>query len=187
MLDFDQAVAALENAVGIALDSIARGERGINEDQFVNTVLERVAEQTKAGEFDRAAKEVDEALVELDRRETEQREALQRSRVALLEAGVEQDILRRDAPAVARRVECIADTEEPDDQRATLSRPCGSRQDEFYVEGRDKGLNFSLEIADRDRAADAPFRARRRPTGMALNNLGMRSQPSASARPAPRG
>jgi tetratricopeptide (TPR) repeat protein len=145
-LDFDQAVAALENAVAIALESIARGQRGTNEDDFVNAVLERVAEQTKAGEFDQATKEVDAALVELDRREIEQRDALQRSRIALLEAGIEQDILRRDALAVARRVERIAATEEPDDstQRFEALR---RRQDIFHVEGRDKGLNFSLEIA----------------------------------------
>jgi tetratricopeptide (TPR) repeat protein len=145
-LDFDQAVAALENAVGIALDSIARGERGTNQDQFVNAVLERIAQQTKDGEFDKAAKEVDAALVELDRREIEQREALQRSRIALLEAGIEQDTLRRDALAVAQRVERIAATEEPDDSArrfAALRR----RQDMFDNEGRDKGLNFSSEVA----------------------------------------
>jgi tetratricopeptide (TPR) repeat protein/pimeloyl-ACP methyl ester carboxylesterase len=145
-LDFDQAVAALENAVAIALESIARGERGTNQDQFVNTVLERVAEQTKAGEFDRAAKEVDAALVELDRRQAEQRESLQRSRIALLEAGIEQDILRRDAVAVALRVARIAATKEPTDtaQRFEVLR---QHQDSFHIEGRDKGLNFSLEIA----------------------------------------
>jgi tetratricopeptide (TPR) repeat protein len=171
-LDFDQAVAALENAVGIALDSIARGRRGTNEDDFVNALLERVADQTKAGQFDQATQEVDAALVELDRREIERREALQRSRIALLKAGIEQDILRRDALAVARRVARIAATEEPDDssQRFEALR---KRQAIFHVEGRDKGLNFSLEIAIEiarstvNCAQDADQR------GAALNDLGV--------------
>jgi tetratricopeptide (TPR) repeat protein len=145
-LDFEQSVKELENAVAIALEAIARGQRGTNEDEFVNSALKRVAEQTKAGEFDRATKEVDAALVELDRREIDQRGALKRSRIALLEAGIEQDILRRDAAAVARRVERIAATEKPDDSAkrfANLRR----WQEAFDVGGRDRGLNFFLEIA----------------------------------------
>jgi hypothetical protein len=51
---------------------------------------------------------VDEALAELDQRDAERRQSLQRSRETLLEAGVEQDLLRRDPVAVARRVEAIA-------------------------------------------------------------------------------
>jgi tetratricopeptide (TPR) repeat protein len=171
-LDFDQAIAALENAVGIALESIARGERGTNQDGFVNAVLERVAEQTKAGDFDQAVKEVDEALVELDRREIEQRQALKRSRVALLEAGVEQDILRRDAIAATRRIERIAIIEKPSDnpQQLDILR---QRLNTFYIEGRDKGLNFSLEIAIEiarltlHSALDSDQR------GVALNDLGV--------------
>jgi len=174
-LDFEQSVKELENAVAIALETIARGRRGSNEDEFVNDVLKRVAEQTKAGEFDRATKEVDDALVELDRREIEQREAMQRSRIALLEAGIEQDILRRDAAAVARRVERIAATTEPDDavRRFVALR---RRQDIFDIEGRDKGLNFSLEIAIEiarltlNCAHDADQR------GAALNDLGISLQ-----------
>src|ERR1700730_18845170 len=42
VLDFRQAVTELERAVEIALDVIARGERGTNDDAFVNTVLARV-------------------------------------------------------------------------------------------------------------------------------------------------
>ena len=171
MLDFDQAVAALENTVGIALDSIARGSRGTNEDDFLNTVLERVGERTKAGEFDRAAQEVDAALVELDQRQIEQRDALQRARITLLEAGVDQDILRRDAPAVARRVERIAAIEEPNDSRRRF-QVLRRRQDVFYVEGRDKGLNFSLQIAIDIARLTINCAQDNHQRGAALNNLG---------------
>lgn len=170
-LDFERSVKELENAVALALETIARGKRGTNEGEFVNAALKRVAEQTKAGEFERPTKEVDTALAELDRRDIEQRDAMQRSRIALLEAGIEQDILRRDAPAVARRVERIAVTEEPDDpaRRFTALR---RRRDIFYIEGRDRGRNFSQQIAikiarpTRNRAQDADQR------GAALNDLG---------------
>jgi hypothetical protein len=174
-LDFDQAVAALENAVGIALDSIARGARGTNQDRFVNAVLQSIATRTKAGEFDRAAKEVDAALVELDQRESEQREALQRSRIALLEAGIEQDILRRDALSVARRVERIATTEEPDDSVRRFEA-LRRRQDMFDIEGRNKGLNFSSEIAIEIARLTLRFAAGSGQRGAALNDLGVALQ-----------
>ena len=92
MLDFDQAVVELERAVDVALDVIARGERGTNYDAFVDLVLSKVAEKTRLGDFDGGAQAVDEALIDLDRREAEQRDIFRRSRVALLEAGVGQDI-----------------------------------------------------------------------------------------------
>ena len=41
-LDFERAITELERAVEIALDVIARGERGSNEDAFVNAVLAEV-------------------------------------------------------------------------------------------------------------------------------------------------
>ena len=43
VLEFEQAVTELECAVAIALDVIARGEHGTNEDAFVNAVLAQVA------------------------------------------------------------------------------------------------------------------------------------------------
>jgi tetratricopeptide (TPR) repeat protein len=174
-LDFNQSVKEIENAVAIALEAIARGERGTNEDQFVNSVLERVAERTKAGDFDSAANEVDAALAELDQRENEQRDALKRSRIALLEAGVEQDILRRDAPAAARRVERIAATEEPDDnsRRFNALRRC---QDLFDIEGREKGLNFSLEIAIEIARLTVAGALDMDQRGVALNDLGISLQ-----------
>ena len=147
VLDFDQAVVEVEHAVDVALEVIARGERRGNLDEFVEAVLRRLAETTRAGEFDRGSREVDGALRDLDRREAEHREATRRSRVALLEAGVEQDTLRRDAAAVARRIEALAGVEEPAD-RPAWTAAFRRRWDALYEEGRDKGINFSLEVAE---------------------------------------
>jgi len=44
VLDFEQAVTELERAVEVALDVIARGERGTNDDAFVDAVLARVSD-----------------------------------------------------------------------------------------------------------------------------------------------
>ena len=145
-IDLDQAVVELRSAVGIALDVIAKGERGTNEGAFVEDVLKRLAETTKRGDFDSGAKAVDDALAELDRREEEQRATSRRSREILLEAGVKQDLLRHDPAAVARRIEVIAALE------TTKGPPAWSpkyreQRDAFYAEGRDKVVNLSLEVA----------------------------------------
>jgi tetratricopeptide (TPR) repeat protein len=145
-IDLDQAVVELRNAVGIALGVIARGERGTNQEAFVEDVLKRLAETTKKGDFDGGAKAVDEALAELDQREEEHRAASRRSRETLLEAGVEQDLLRRDPVAVSRRIEAIAAMETTDGNPA-WSPKFRKRWDAFYAEGGDKGINLSLEAA----------------------------------------
>ncbi len=145
-LDFDQAVVEVEHAVGIALDVIARGERGGNLDAFVEAVLRRLAETTRAGEFDRGSLAVDDALRDLDPQEAEQFDAMRRSRMALLEAGIEQDTLRRDAAAVAQRIEALVAVEQPS-ERPAWTPAFRQRRDALYTQGRDKGVNFSLEVA----------------------------------------
>jgi tetratricopeptide (TPR) repeat protein len=71
---------------------------------------------------------------------------MRRSRTALLEAGIEQDTLRRDAAAVARRIEALVAAEHPG-ERAAWTPAFRQRWDALDEEGRDKGINFSLEIA----------------------------------------
>jgi hypothetical protein len=95
MLDFDQALVELEHAVTVALDVITRGERRANQEDFLDVVLARVAENTRVGEFDEGASAIDQALTELDT-------TYRRSRVALLEEGVKVDTLRRDASSIIR-------------------------------------------------------------------------------------
>jgi tetratricopeptide (TPR) repeat protein len=145
VIDLDQAIKELEYLVGIALDVIAKGERGTNDDTFVNDVLKRLAVTTKAGLFDSGSQAVDQALTELDRREEEQRDNLRRSRETLLEAGVKQDILRRDALAVAHRIEAIAALD------SVNGHPAWSQKYQEWLqmllaEG-ERGVNFSLEVA----------------------------------------
>lgn len=147
LLDFDQAVAALEQLIDTALDVIAKGNRPSNEDAFVSDVLKTVAAYTLEGENEQASRAVDDALRELDRRAQEQAEALRQSRLTLTRAGFEQDSLRRNAPAAARRVLQIVELENAGADHERLFAALRSRQDEFYERGRDKGNNFDLLIA----------------------------------------
>src|SRR4051794_32695667 len=97
-LDFEQAVTELERAGEVALDVIARGERSSNDDAFGNAVLARVAERVRSDDLDGGAQAIDSALAEIDAQ-------YRRSQTTLLEEGVKVDTLRRDAAAVARRIE----------------------------------------------------------------------------------
>jgi tetratricopeptide (TPR) repeat protein len=124
------------------LDVIAKGELHAAETAFVESVLKRLAETTGKGDFDAGAKAVDDALATLDRQATDQRQ----TRKALLEAGVEHDFLRRDAAAVARRIEAIAALDSPD-AIAAWSQTYWHRFNRFFAEGQDKSDSLSLEAA----------------------------------------
>ncbi len=145
-LDFEQAITELEHAVEIALDVIARGERGGNEDAFDNTVLAEVAEKTRNNDLDGGAQAIADALAEIDRREAAQRETVQRERIALLDAAIKQHILRRDALAVAEQIEHLIAVQQVA-ERPAWHPAFRAQYDEYLNDGRDKGINFSLEVA----------------------------------------
>ena len=89
-----------------------------------------------------------EALADIDRRETAQRETAQRERIALLDAGIRQHTLRRDAVAVA----VAEQIERGIAVRHATERPpwhpeFRARYDEYEADGETKGINFSLEVA----------------------------------------
>ena len=146
VIDFVQAVVELESAVEVALEVIARGERSTNADEFVAKVLSEIAEKTKREDFDGGARAVDDALAELDRREVKQRDEARHARVALLEAGVRQDTLRRDAVAVAARIAALVTVQQPAGRPAWLPE-FRKDYDTYYKEGEAKGINFSLSVA----------------------------------------
>jgi hypothetical protein len=171
-LDFDQAVAELERAVETALDVIKRGQQGTDEDDFVNTVLAKVADRTKNDDLDGAAQELDDALAELARQEAEQREAARRKRTLFLEAAVEQHTLRRDAVAVAARIEMLVGLDQPTERPAWLPE-FRERFDALYEEGQTKGINFSLSVAielARRMASTARYEAERGVAAILLGN-----------------
>ncbi len=169
-LDTEQAVKELENAVEIAREVIARGERKTNQDKFIEEISKKVGEATARGEIDLAAKTVETGLEELNRREAEALQSARKTREAVLELGLEQDLLRRDAFAAAARIEAIVALEAPEEP--LWSAAYRARQDGFFEEGKDKGVNLSLDVAA-EMAQRMLFAARDADQrGSALNLLG---------------
>ena len=127
----------LENAVEVAIRVQAEGRQGSNLGDFVDEVLRRVAALAAQNQYDTAAQEIDAALGQ------EQADSTAR-RIRLLDAGLAQDILRRDPESAARRLIQKADLEAGGVAAvATL----WTLWVEWNERGRDKGLNFDLAIA----------------------------------------
>jgi tetratricopeptide (TPR) repeat protein len=144
--DFDQALLELERAVSVAVEVAEQGRRSSNVGDFVNLVLERIAEKSANGQFDEAAKEADTAFAQWERDETERRDAADAGGLIILDAGLRQDILRRDPVSAAARIERMVTLENPNDRVARF-KAMRKRQDEWYISGRDKGLNFDLQVS----------------------------------------
>jgi tetratricopeptide (TPR) repeat protein len=146
LLYFDQAVKELSAAADTAVENVDMAARGSNLGDFVDAVLARIAAKTRAGDIEGAAREADQGFAEWGRAEAERHALSRRSGIALLEAGLRQDILRRDALAAAHRVERIVALEHPDDASARFEA-MRERQGAFYARGSDRGVNFDLLVA----------------------------------------
>jgi hypothetical protein len=102
VLDFPQALVEVRAAVETAVQTMETGARPSNLGQLVDTVLAGIAAKTRDGDIEGAAREADQGFAEWQRAEAERRALSVRSGIALLEAGLRQDVLRRDAPAAAQ-------------------------------------------------------------------------------------
>ncbi|MBS7540131.1 tetratricopeptide repeat protein [Ancylobacter lacus] len=168
--DFDQALRELERAVVIAIEAGATPARAGNLDAFVGQELARVAELSNAGRFDDAAAEAERAIARWEREEEERRKRALADGLALLEAGIRQDLLRRDAQAAAAKIARRVELEVAD--RAGLFQRLRAVGGEWFVWGRDGGLNLDLEVSIElariafEVAGDADER------GVGLNELG---------------
>jgi tetratricopeptide (TPR) repeat protein len=171
ILDLDQALQELTAAVEVAIEVSENDKRGSNLGDLVDGVLARVAAKTRAGDIEGAAAEADQGIAEWEQAEGERRAVSFRSGVVLLEAGLKQDILRRDASAAAARVARISALEHPDDVAARF-KMMRERQDTFFARGRDKGVNFDLLIAIEIARLSIEAAQDRQQRGTALNDLG---------------
>jgi tetratricopeptide (TPR) repeat protein/pimeloyl-ACP methyl ester carboxylesterase len=170
-LTLKQAVVEVSAAVEIAANVIERGEHGANVGGVVDAVLARIAEKTRAGDFDGAARDADNGFAEWERAEAERLETSVRGGISLLEAGLEQNILRRDATAVARRVEKVVLLEHPDEGSGRFAA-IRARKNTFYARGRDKGINFDLLVAIEIARLTLISANTKEERGTALNDLG---------------
>lgn len=177
-----QAFVELENMVELAIHGRWKEREASNLGPFVDEVLDRVSEFTARGELNDAAAAIDAALA----REAEEARLLEERRqesrarsLRLLDAGIEQDLLRRDADSAAARIVEKAKIDLPDG--ASLFDHLLLHQNEWYESGRDKGLNLDLEVAIAlarwtvDLASDVDEHGTAQNNlGNALSELGMR-------------
>ena len=169
-LDFAEAVVEVSHAVDIAMKVVAEGSSG-SSDQLVDEVLKRIAERTKANDPAGATREAEEGFARWQKQEAERRASAAATGVALLEAALKTDLLRFDATAAAERVEKIASLQHENDPKA-LFEALRVRQDQFDAEGRDKGVNFSLEVAIAIGQREVALAQGPDENGVAQNDLG---------------
>ncbi len=165
--DFDGAIKGLARALKTATDMQQRAALPSNIGEAVDAVLKRMAELNEVGELDAAAAEVDRALAAADIAGA----ALEARKLALLNAGIEQDILRRNpGSAAARLVARLAlEVAEPGVRFAALR----DLRNEWYERGRDKGLNFDTEVAVALAQASVDLAEGADQRSTALNDLGV--------------
>ncbi|KPP93060.1 MAG: hypothetical protein HLUCCA08_10700 [Rhodobacteraceae bacterium HLUCCA08] len=172
--DLPTAWAELQNAMDIAVRVQREGATPSNHGDFVDTVLAEVARLSREGLHGKAT----DALAEAWARE-EQETAARKARIAA--SAVEQAVLDRDADTAATWLVRQAEADGPvgvDALRTVFM--------EWYEHGRDKGLNFDLEVAIalarliRDQAQTADQRgAAGNDLGNALATLGERDSGTA--------
>jgi tetratricopeptide (TPR) repeat protein len=141
----EQALIELDRAVEVAIKVQEEGARGSNAGEFVDEVLRRVAALSRKGLFDEAADEAGHAFLQWQTAEKERRAFAVQAGLKFLDAGIEQNTLRRDAKAVARLIAQKIDLDL--DEMAHRFEAMSETQQEFYRRGRDKGLNFDLEVS----------------------------------------
>lgn len=107
--------------------------------------LKQMAGLMRGGSLDAAIAIVDDALTALDSAGGLTPEQLRQGRVALMESGISIEQMRRDAFAVAQRMEKLVALDSP--SSPAWAPAYKTRLDAFHDEGVNKNSNFSLEVA----------------------------------------
>ncbi len=142
---FEQALANALAAFEGGRKAIEAGTRGGNLGALVDDLLKKIADRTQLGDFAGGAAEADRAFAQWEMIEADRRADAVAAGVRILSEGARQDILRRDFHAAAKRYARIVELENRDSSRRFAA--LRAKRDEIYVEGRDRGLNASLEVA----------------------------------------
>jgi len=144
--DFDQAVLELHSAVDIAINVIKQG-RGANIDELVQETLRIIADKTTVGDFQGAADAADHAFARWEKEEKEQRRRSLQVGIALLNAGLKQDLLLRKASAAAQKARKIIEIQITSPSDAQYFTSLIASQNEYYSIGRYSGKTVYLLVA----------------------------------------
>jgi tetratricopeptide (TPR) repeat protein len=181
---FDQALANARAAFEHGQKAIKAAGQARNLGPLVADLVEKLGERTGVGDFDAGAAEADRAFAEWEKYEAGRRAESVAAGKRILEEGARQDVLRRHFRAAAERHARMVELENPDSSRRFAA--LRARQREIFTEGRDKGVNASLEVAielarlELKAALDADQRgAAGNDLGNALQTLGRRESGTA--------
>ncbi|HEV2816959.1 MAG TPA: tetratricopeptide repeat protein [Allosphingosinicella sp.] len=143
--DAEQALAEIDVAIDDLLALRADAARGSNFDELVEAALQRIDARAAAGEFDAAAHEAAKAFAEWESREADRRERERATGIRFAEENIRTNRFRRDARAVAEWIlrKAAVEDEPERDGFAALSAEIQA----LIQLGRDKGINFDLEVA----------------------------------------
>jgi tetratricopeptide (TPR) repeat protein len=169
-LDDVQAAVELSHAVDVALSLVAQGAQPSG-DALIDETLRQVAERTKANDAAGATRAAEAGFAQWEKEESERRTSALARGLKLLEAALQTDLLRFDAEAAAQRIEKIVSLEHANDPKAMFAA-LRRRRDQFYEEGDEKGVNFSLQVAIAIARHEVSLARGADERGMALNDLG---------------
>ncbi|MFN9090484.1 MAG: DUF1217 domain-containing protein, partial [Alphaproteobacteria bacterium] len=107
--------------------------------------LKQMASLVRSGSYNSAVQRLDDALLALDQDTVTPASMKRDARIALLEASISLDQVRRNASGVAERVEKLVALDNP--QRATWSQAFQTRLENFHKDGINGNVNFALEVS----------------------------------------
>ena len=165
--DFDSALRAIENALKVAAEERKRPSQPADVGEATDAVLGRMATLNDAGDLDSAQAALADELRAMEAEDARRRTARKR----LYESGVAQATLRNEPTDAARYLLLAAEVERP-----IAFADLGALWNEWYVRGRDKGLNFDLAVSEALARAAVERAASADEKGAAANYLGMASE-----------
>ncbi len=169
--DFDQALAALKDAVEVAIQVQREGRHSSNLGTFVDEVLQRVTKLSAEGYFENAASEAEIAYAQWQQDESERQEAAKAQGIKLIRAAAEQYQLAGSAIETAKALVRLLELETPDLSKRYVA--LRALQGEWYEQGRDHGLNFNITVSIELARSSLRVARGKDQRGQALGDLGI--------------
>lgn len=167
----EEALAELRTAFDLLIKAQETLLHGSNLDPSVDAILKHIAELSGAGRFDEASAEADRAIAQWEEDEAERAETAKQQGLKLLDAGLQQDLLRRDPDAAAQKILKRLKLEHPSDPSALIDA-LRSIFKNHLISGRDFGGLLSLEVSVALAELTAKHAPNEQARGIALNDLG---------------
>ena len=161
--DWQSAVDALTELVGIAIRVQEEGRHGSNLGDFVDEVLRRVTALSADGAHATAIDEIEDALGREDAESTARK-------LRLLKSAIDQHLLAFDPDGAAAKIARRVEIETPDP--AAGFEALRKEWRVWYERGRDKGLNLDLAVAIALARAAQDMAKNTDQRGASLNALG---------------